>query len=456
MKKNHCSAGDSAHAFAARATLATATALAALATTPASANPPFVDVAGASIVSQAQLTARTVALTIATPSFAGNTVVEVTLPDGYEAEPARNWPVTYYLAGTNQNAATFRSVYHGETLTAAYPSIIVSPNGAAGYWSDWFNTGTGGPPKYETFVSSQLIPLIDANFRTIASRAHRAIMGESMGGYGVMMMAARHPDLFVAAASLSGGVDSNYVPGTLLLTLSPAIMMAAPDSIYGARFNQEVRWRGHNPADLASNLRDVRLQVRTGNGAFNAANGETLADLVGCVLESALILPESISLHYTLDTLGIAHTWQQYGWGCHSVALFGQEVSDSLPGFVAAFGTPPPSSFNFRSIEPAFSIHGWKVAADPARALEFLSLANVSSQGLTVAGSGATAITTPALFGAWQQVSVVIDGEATTVAATPAGQISFTVSLGTANTQQQYRLGSNTAVATAQVSFVPL
>ncbi len=453
MNSNHPSAGKSANALAALATLGTAAALAALFAAPARATPALVDVAGARIVSQTQRTARTVALTIATPSFAADTVVEVTLPAGYEAEPTRQWPVTYYLAGTNQNEATFRALYHGEDLTAAYPSIVVSPNGAAGYWSDWFNAGAGGPPKYETFVSSQLIPLIDANFRTIADRAHRAILGESMGGYGVMMMAARHPDLFVAAASLSGGVDTNYAPGTLLATLSPVIMFALPSSIYGVRLNQEVRWRGHNPADLAGNLRDVRLQVRTGNGAFSSANGETLADLGGCVLESALILPESISLHNTLDTLGIAHGWQQYGWGCHSVALFGQEVSDALPGFVAAFGTPPPSSFNYRSIEAAFTVHGWSVTADPVRALELLSLANVSSHGLTVMGSGSTMITTPALFAPWQLVDVVIDGDTTTFEATPNGQLTFAVNLGAANTQQQYRIGSVTAVNTAQVTF---
>jgi S-formylglutathione hydrolase FrmB len=431
-------------------------ALAAWLAMPASATPAFVDVAGARIVSQAQLTARTVALTIATPSFATNTVVEVTLPVEYEADPGRHWPVTYYLAGTNQTQASFRAVYHGEALTATFPSIVVSPNGAAGYWSDWFNAGAGGPPKYESFVSAQLIPLIDANFRTIANRSHRAIMGESMGGYGVMMMAARHPDLFVAAASLSGGVDTNYAPGTLMASVSPAIMLALPTSIYGIRLNQEVRWRGHNPADLASNLRDVRLQVRTGNGGLSTANGETLADLVGCVAESALILPESISLHNTLDTLGIAHIWQQYGWGCHSVALFGQEISDTLPGFVAAFGTPPPSSFNYRSIEAGFSIHGWTVTADPARALEWLGMANVSSHGLTVSGSGATLMTTPALFAPWQQVSVVVDGAATTAEANDAGRLSFTVNLGNANTQQQYRLGSVTEVTSAQVVLVPL
>jgi len=435
----------------------TGLALAALATaaSPAAAAPPYVDVDGARIVSQSQISARTLALTIATPSFNANTVVEVTLPSGYETDPAKRWPVTYYLAGTNHDSATFRALYNGENLTSAYPSIIVSPDGDAGYWSDWFNAGAGGPPLYETFVSKQLIPLIDANFRTIAERAQRAIMGESMGGYGVLMMAARHPDQFVAAASLSGGPDTNYVPGAVIATLSPAIMGAMPGSIYGLRASQEVRWRGHNPVDLADNLRDVRLQVRTGNGTFGGANGETLGDLAGCVLESALIQPESTSFHNTLNTLGIAHDWQLYPWGCHSTALFGQEISDMLPGLAAAFGAAAPTTFNYRSIEPSFSVYGWSVAADPARALEFMQLTSVSSHGLTVTGSGSTTITTPPLFAASQPVNVVVNGEASSVTASAAGQATFTVNLRPANTQQQYRLGSVTDVTTAIVTLNP-
>src|SRR3954453_23259926 len=98
---------------------------------------------------------------------------------------------------------TFNSFVGGVKLTESYPSIIVSPNGDSGYWSDWFDGGAFGPPMYETYVIRQLIPLIDKRFRTNPTRQQRAVLGISMGGYGSMMVAARHPDLFVAAASLS-------------------------------------------------------------------------------------------------------------------------------------------------------------------------------------------------------------------------------------------------------------
>ena len=120
---------------------------------------------------------------------------------------------------------------------------------------------------YETYHLDQLIPLIDARFRTIGRRAGRAVIGESMGGYGVMTYAARHPDLFASAVSLSGAVDTNYRAGAWRSSARVRpIQGGQPDAIYGPRISDEVRWHGHNPTDLADNLRDVDLQVRTAEG----------------------------------------------------------------------------------------------------------------------------------------------------------------------------------------------
>ena len=158
----------------------------------------------ARITGERRVSERVIELTIATPAFAGPTKVHVNLPVGYDTAPSRRWPVTYVTAGTMNTYATFNNFLEGEKLARGHPAIIVSPNGDSGYWSDWYNAGAFGPPKYETYVIEQLIPLIDARFRTRADRSHRAIFGISMGGYGATMLAAHHPDLFAAAATLSG------------------------------------------------------------------------------------------------------------------------------------------------------------------------------------------------------------------------------------------------------------
>ena len=300
-------------------------------------------------------------------------------PATYETDPDRRWPVTYYTAGTNHDEATFRDLYGGEDLTASYESLVVTPSGHAGYWSDHDNAGAGGPPMYETFVIDQLIPLIDRTFRTLADRAHRVVLGDSMGGYGALMLAARHPDLFSAASSLSGAVDTNWVPQTAVTTLSPTLQLAdiqPPDSIYGSRATQEVRWRGHNPTDLAANLRTVDLQLYTGNGVLGPQESGDPGNAAGCVLEAAGIRPETDSLHATLLTLGVAHRYTAYTWGCHSVALFRQEIVETLARFTTLLAKPAsvPVSFSHRFVEPQVDVFGWSVTADPDRAAEFLEL----------------------------------------------------------------------------------
>src|SRR3954447_16534851 len=152
-------------------------------------------------------------LTIATPAFSAPAKVQVFLPAGYDAQPDRRWPVTYYTHGAQGDQTRFWPWY-GD-LIKDFRSIVVAPDGGwLGWYSDWYNGGAGGPPMYETYIIDQLIPLIDQHFRTVGTRAGRAVIGESMGGYGVMTLTTRNPDAWATAVSLSGATDNS----------SPAVM----------------------------------------------------------------------------------------------------------------------------------------------------------------------------------------------------------------------------------------
>src|SRR3954451_25262440 len=91
----------------------------------------------------------------------------------------------------------------------------------------------------------QLVPWIDAHYRTIGKRSGRATAGLSMGGNGAMSYASRHPDLFVSASSLSGAVDTNS-PGVQPVTQASGLSDGShtPGAIFGLRSTEEVRWRG--------------------------------------------------------------------------------------------------------------------------------------------------------------------------------------------------------------------
>jgi S-formylglutathione hydrolase FrmB len=394
------------------------------------------DANAARITAKKRIAPRVVELTISTPAFTAPTHVDVDLPVGYDADRERRWPVAYFLAGTMNTYASFNAVVHGVELSKSFPAIIVSPNGDSGYWSDWYNGGAFGPPEYETYVIEQLIPLIDHHFRTIPERSQRAVAGVSMGGYGSMMFAARHPDLFADAASISGAVDSNPAPLAAALSVSPTFQEGEVDAIYGPRATQEIRWRGHNPTDLADNLRGLDLQVRTANGIPNPAIGEELlsADSVSCVIEGGVHIA-SVDFHEKLTELAIPHLWEV---------------------FTEDFERPPapPSPFDYESIEPEFDVWGWHVGADPGRAVEELQLQGVSAEGLTLVGSGTTSVTTPPLFPGVRLVELH-DAVQSSVRPDRKGRLHFTVDLGQADTQQQDTLGAVPAEVRRSVTFTP-
>jgi S-formylglutathione hydrolase FrmB len=412
----------------------------------------------ARIVSEERIAPRVVELTITTPAFTTPTKVHVDLPTGYDDQPDRRWPVSYFLAGTQNTYKSFNNVVGGVELTKDYPSIVVSPNGDSGYWSDWYNDGKGGPPMYESYVIDQLLPLIDQHFRTIPDRAHRVIAGVSMGGYGATMFAARHPDLFSAVATISGAVDSNLTVNGAVLAISPVLQGGQRDAIYGPRLTQEVRWRGHNPADLAGNLRTLDVQVRSANGTLDTGIGENplSADAASCVVEAG-VYAASTSLHDILSRQRIPHLWKDYGDGCHTVPNFKREIADTLTMFTQQLAepSPTPKAFDYATIEPDVDVWGWHVVADPKRPLEFLRLSNVRAAGLALTGSGTTRVTTPALFRGVRTVEVAGTGATTTATPDAQGRLTFRVDLGAPNATQQYVAGAKTAQRTRTVTFRP-
>jgi hypothetical protein len=240
-----------------------------------------------------------------------------------------------------------------------------------------------------------------------------------------------------------------------VLSISPEFQGAQPDAIYGPRATQEVRWHGHNPTDLANNLRSLDLQVRSANGVPAPGIGENpaSADTVSCVVEGGVYMA-SVDMHNELGKLRIPHLWKDYGPGCHTVANFTRELSDTFQVFgkVLADPPPPPKQFDYESIKTSFDVWGWHVSADPMRALEFMQMDRVSPRGLTLTGSGTTTVTTPPLFRGAKRVKLA--GATATVAKPDAdGRITFRVDLGPADTDQQYTPAAATKMTTRTVTF---
>jgi S-formylglutathione hydrolase FrmB len=390
------------------------------------------------LVDSEQLTPRLSELTLRTPALEDDTHVRVLLPEGYDAAAARRYPVLYLLHGCCDDYRSWSDKGHAEQVVGAQPLIVVMPDGGqAGFYSNWHNGGAGGPPRWESYHVRQLVPWIDAHYRTVAARRGRAITGLSMGGFGAMKYAARHPGMFVAAASFSGAVDSNTNGGTAVITGAPTLDGRPNGSVFGPRASEEVRWRGHNPTDLAENLRGLDLTVRTGNGQPGGEFGGGPDPIESGVHEM------SVNFHARLDALAIPHVWEDYGPGAHQWPYWERDLAVTLPTLMDAFARRPrpPARFSFAAIEPRYSVYGWRVRIKRP-ALEFSRFERTGRRGFALSGSGRATVVTPPRFRPRARYRV----KRRIVRASRRGRLRIRLRLGQGNEQQQYTAGAETKV----------
>lgn len=140
--------------------------------------------------------------------------VQVYTPDGYVQGGGHLYPTIYYLHHANgshlMNPGLVAALNQGISEGSLEPVIVVSPNGLGCVWGfflgcGWVNSVTQG--NFEDFVVDDVVAWTEAEYDVAPSRDMRAIMGGSMGAFGSMHAALKHPDVFAAVASHSGYLD---------------------------------------------------------------------------------------------------------------------------------------------------------------------------------------------------------------------------------------------------------
>ncbi len=428
------------------------------------------DGSGIHVIDATWVDDRKIDVTVATAALPVPVHVLVIVPTGYATQPANRYPSVYLLNGCNsqgpysgQEYLGWESGLHVEATTTTTPAIFVMPEGGAGgFYTDWVHAGTMGRPLWETFHVDQLIPWIDQNFRTIADRAHRGIMGISMGGFGSLSYPARHPDLFSVAASLSGAADTT-TPPDVAEPISTAVVgaCAASDggdqsSTFGSHTDDELNWRAHDPAQLVENLSNTDLYLYTGNGTPGPL------DPPGATTDAIEVLAHQATLGFmaALQAAGGTATLDDYGPGTHTVPYWQRDFADALPRFMADFAAPRPvSTFTYRTALPTYDTFDWHVQLQRL-ADEFSVLRVTGPETFTLSGSGSATVTTAAGHqpGAAYDVTVTDQSGAqtqATVVADQQGRLTMAVSLGLPNPQQQLLGGAVTNVFTATVTIAP-
>ncbi len=133
------------------------------------------------------------------PALQKATAATLILPETNLPGP---FPVLYLLHGLSDDHTIWQRRTSIERYVQNLPLIIVMPDTGRGFYSD----GKEGM-AWETSLISDLIEFVDKMLPTIPTRTGRCLAGLSMGGYGAVKLALKHPDKFCAAVSHSGALE---------------------------------------------------------------------------------------------------------------------------------------------------------------------------------------------------------------------------------------------------------
>ncbi|MGW8780307.1 alpha/beta hydrolase [Streptomyces sp. NPDC055796] len=303
--------------------------------------PPLADGFGLTQVGAATGGPTNFHITVTTPEVAGGHHIKIILPRGYYDDPARRYPVLYFLHGSPDDPIQ----QNYPALTTSDQMITVIPDGGPrGWYANWLNQRTAaGAQNWENFHLKQVIPFIDANLRTIATKKARAVAGVSMGGFGALHYAQVRPDLFSQTASLSGDIDLSVRSMDLRMAVVASLVAYEPsvdsDAVFGSPypvFNADWRFNEVDPAAHMNKLAGVGVSIYVGNGRGDVTDLEFWV--------------ESASKHVkdSMDALGMSYYYVDYGdgsaWGTqcnggHNAGCWEQDLRDLIPRLERAFAS---------------------------------------------------------------------------------------------------------------------
>lgn len=235
-------------------------------------------------------------------NFYGNSIqkasgMNVILPEGKGP-----FPVLYLLHGLSDDHTMWQRRTSIERYVGELPLIVVMPDGGRSFYCN----GEQGP--YEDHIVKDVVGFVDRTFPTIPRRTGRAVAGLSMGGFGAMMLAMRHPDMFCAACSHSGA----------FVLRDPVANRADVQQILSG-----IHAKQYDVFLLAAALKK---------------SGRKIACRLDCGTEDFLI-EHNRRLHAHLDKLGLKHEYAEHP-GDHNWEYWDEHIRQTLEFVMKNMGKP--------------------------------------------------------------------------------------------------------------------
>ena len=191
----------------------------------------------------------------------------VLLPPSYDTEKPRRYPILYLLHGLGDNeqmlirSGGFNLVEDLWERNQLGDLLIVTPDGG----SSFYINSRDGHRRYEDFFLREFLPQIEKRYRIQAGRTSRGIAGISMGGYGALHLAFRHPELFGSLGAHSAALLEK-IP---TITLSDSRQLARSrilGDVFGSPLDP-VFWKQNDPLTIArtANLAGLRIYFDCGS-----------------------------------------------------------------------------------------------------------------------------------------------------------------------------------------------
>ena len=226
------------------------------------------------------------------------------LPFDYETSN-RYYPVVYLLHGYTDNDMGW--IQFGEANMTADKAIaeqeipamiLVMPDGGVSWYINNYNDSV----RYEDFFFKEFIPYIESHYRIRTEKRYRGVAGLSMGGYGTLVYALKHPDMFAACAALSAAIRTEEE----MINMDSEQWQTEFGNVYGPNLKGKDRITAHYLANDPFNI------VKTGD--INKI--KTVRIYMDCGDDDHLYKGNS-TFHILLRDLNIRHEYRVRDGGHH-------------------------------------------------------------------------------------------------------------------------------------------